>query len=267
MNIFSGNSTNCNGIYSLNYKVIIMYLPVSHGIGHCVITFRVVCLQVTRILTPRRAAIVVVTFFIVLIASVAPIYYVNRFAMVFNAAKNKTILAIVQTDDRWDIIKVSLTVNNVVIPFGAFAVVIVCTTILIVNLHRKTTWRKSVVVGSSENLMIRDQKVSKMILMISSVFIICFIPCCVGCVAMTLEPRIDMYGQYSNTFIVIFGASFILESANSSVNIFVYYNMSSKFRATFKDLLRVNGDEQQKEHKQINKHSAKLASTVNFVQL
>lgn len=193
--------------------------------------------QVNRIFTPKRASIIVVTLFTVLIVSVSPIYYVNRFSIVFKHSRNKSVLAIVQTDDRMDVLRVAVAINNIVIPFGAFAVVIVCTAILVVNLHRKSKWRQTVTAGNSENMLSRDQKVSKMILIISVVFIFCFIPSCVNCVAITIEPRIDMYGQYRNTFIVLFGLCFALESANSSVNIFVYYNMSSKFRKTCKQLV------------------------------
>lgn len=194
--------------------------------------------QVSRIFTPKRVSVIVLAFFVSLILSVSPIYYINRFAMVFKPALNKTLLGIVYTDNRMDVLKVTLAVNNVIMPFGAFAVIIICTIILVVKLRQKTKWRQStgVTAGNSENLLKRDQKVSKMVLLISSVFIICFVPSCVNFLAMTIEPRIEMYGQYSNTFVVIFGISFVLESINSSVNIFIYYNMSSKFRVNFRQL-------------------------------
>lgn len=194
--------------------------------------------QVSRIFTSQRASVIVIVFFVILVLSVSPIYCIDRFAMVFKPALNKTLLGIVHTDNRREVLKVTLAVNNVIMPFGAFAVIIICTTILVVKLHNKTKWRQSSVVtaSNSENLFKRDQKVSKMVLLISSVFIISFVPSCVNFLAITIEPKIDMYGQYSNTFIVIFGISFLLESINSSVNIFIYYTMSSKFRANFIDL-------------------------------
>lgn len=198
-----------------------------------------------RIFTPKRVSIIIVIFFICLLVSVSPIYCVNRFGMVFSDSRNKTIYGRIHTEGRFEVMKVSLAVNNVVIPTLAFLIVIICTSILVVSLHRKTKWRQNSTGGNSEHQLNRDQKVSKMVLIISTVFIICFIPSSVGCLVMTLEPEIEMYGRYRNTCLVIFGFSFTLESANSSVNIFIYYNMSSKFRAAFRELFCLE-DEVQK---------------------
>lgn len=76
--------------------------------------------------------------------------------MVFSPKRNKTILGIAYAENRLEILTTSIAVSNVIVPFGAFAIVIVCTAILIINLHRKPIWRKSAAATNSENLSSRD---------------------------------------------------------------------------------------------------------------
>lgn len=149
---------------------------------------------------------------------------------------NRTILGLIHSDNREIVEKVSVLINNVIIPFGSFATVIVCTVVLVIKLDEKAKWRSSSVCAESDHLVNRDQKISKMIIMISTVFIICFTPSCVSFLAVALEPRLAIDGDFNNTFIVIFGLGFVLESANSAVNIFIYYNMSSKYRRTLRQI-------------------------------
>lgn len=193
-----------------------------------------------RIFTSKRVAIIVVTFFVLLLGSVSPVFCITRLGQVFIASRNKTILATIPTEGRVSVYTATLAVNNVIIPFGAFAMVIICTATLVVSLHRKSKWRQFAAAVNSDQLSSRDQKVSKMILIISTVFIVCFIPSCVSCLAMTFVPDLDMYGRFRNTCLLIFGLNFTLESANSSVNIFVYYAMSSKFRAKLQELFKIH---------------------------
>lgn len=176
----------------------------------------------------------------ILLLGASPVYCVTRLGNVFRASRNKTILATLIFEGRRDIFSVSLALNNVVIPFGAFIMVITCTAILVVNLHRKTKWRKVAAAANAEQVFKRDQKISNMVLIISTVFIVCFIPTCVTCLAMAITPQIEMYGRYRNTSLVICGVDFALESTNSSINIFIYYNMSSKFKARLRELLRLS---------------------------
>ncbi|BFZ07850.1 hypothetical protein BsWGS_10889 [Bradybaena similaris] len=196
-------------------------------------------LKVKVILTSKRVTIFVMTVFILLLAGVSPAYCVTRLGDVFVASRNKSILAAIPTEGRMSVYTGTIIVNNVVIPFAAFATVIICTATLVVSLHRKTKWRQSASAVNSEQSVSRDQKVSKMVLIISTVFIVCFIPTAVSCLTVSLVPELDMYGRFRNTCLLIFGINFTIESANSSVNIFIYYNMSTKFRATFRELLKM----------------------------
>lgn len=75
-----------------------------------------------------------------------------------------------------------------------------------------------------------------MVVMITALFISCFVPLSVIFVGVLLEPELSAHGKYSNTILVIIGFDMILESVNSSSNIFIYHHMSSRFRSVFRRL-------------------------------
>lgn len=176
--------------------------------------------------------------------SASPVYCVNRFAWKFYPNRNKTIIGLVYTEDRESVEKVSFAINNVFIPFSSFVTVLICTIVLVVKLQRKTKWRQKVTTTDNfDTAAKRDQKVAKMVVTISTLFISCFIPVCIIFLAMTLTPEFSIDGKYKNIFIVVFGLSFILESTNSAVNIFIYYRMSSKYRTVFRKLFGFDKEE------------------------
>ncbi|XP_005100340.1 allatostatin-A receptor-like [Aplysia californica] len=196
-------------------------------------------LKVKNIITPKRVAIVIVCLFIILIASVSPVYYVNRIGPKLSQKRNRTVIGLLFTEDREEVEAISFAVNNVIVPFCAFFVVIVCTVTLVVKLRSKTKWRKETAsAGKSDNFSGRDQKVTKMVMMISTLFIVCFTPVSVMFIGMTVEPELSIDGQYRNLFFILFSFGFILESTNSALNIFIYYEMSSKYRTVFNHTFR-----------------------------
>lgn len=75
-----------------------------------------------------------------------------------------------------------------------------------------------------------------MIVMISTLFIVCFVPLSVMFLAVSLQPEFFIKDKCKHLCIVIGGFGLNLESVNASVNIFIYYKMSGKFRTTFHQL-------------------------------
>lgn len=199
-------------------------------------------MQVKTIITPKRVTIIIVIIYIVLIAAVAPVYFVTSYGLKFSPARNKTILGLIYTADRQNVETATHALNNVIIPFGAFVTVIVCTVVLVLSLKVKTDWRKkSTVHGQTDNLSNRDQKVSRMMAMISTIFIACFFPVSVFVVAIITVPQLSLDGAFANTLISLGSMAFILESTNSAINIFIYYHMSSRYRAVFRQLMSCSG--------------------------
>ncbi|BFZ12431.1 hypothetical protein BsWGS_15470 [Bradybaena similaris] len=198
-------------------------------------------LKVKSIVTPKRVAVVVVCLFIILTSSVSPVYMVSRLDHKYFQDINKTLIGIVYTKNRESVEQVSYFINNVFIPFGSFIVIIICTAILVAKLHEKAKWRKkSAVSAQADNVSTRNQKVAKMMVMISTLFVACFFPHSVGFIAMALLPELSVGGKFNDLLLILAGICFLLESINSSANIFFYYRMSSKYRAAFCELLHIS---------------------------
>ncbi|XP_013065800.2 N-formyl peptide receptor 3-like [Biomphalaria glabrata] len=191
-------------------------------------------LKVKLLITPKRVAGVVVLIFLIMVVVTLPVYYCNQFDWKYYPSKNRTLLGLVFTADREAIERILFTINSVVIPFSAFFAVIICTVILVIKLKEKTKWRQSsTAAGKSDNVSGRDQKVARMIVMVSALFIACFTPMTLFFVGMIVVPELSITGKYRNIFFICSSFSFILESTNSSLNIFIYYSMSSKYKSQF----------------------------------
>lgn len=147
-------------------------------------------------------------------------------------ARNRTILALAHTEDRASVEGPSFAVN-VFVRFSAYGIIIMCTIILVLKLRQKKNWREqSISSVQADRTYERDMKVTKMVVIISSVFIACFLPVCIVFIAMSAEPEFYVDGQYKNINTVTIGVGFMLESVSCASNIFIYFHMSTKFRAT-----------------------------------
>lgn len=180
-------------------------------------------------------AAVIVCVFMITAACESPVYVVNRLGLRFFPTRNRTLLTLIPCLDRTHVQKISFAINNFAMPVVAFVVITLCTTILVVNLDKNVKWRKSTTVGNS-NFSNRNLKVSKMILMISALFISCFVPVTIIMLALTFEPDLTVGGKNLDLGLVAGGVGFLLEAINSSSNIYIYYNMSTKYREAFRSL-------------------------------
>jgi hypothetical protein len=64
-------------------------------------------------------------------------------------------------------------------------------------------------------------------------------------------PSLSIQGKHLNIGIVVIGLSYTMECINSSMNIFIYYHMSSKYRDFFsQDFLYTNKQEERIKEKQ-----------------
>lgn len=195
-------------------------------------------------------------FVVIIVSNCAPVYYTTPFGIVNHPFLNKTWIAIEFTSYRRPIEKYTFAINSILLPFSAFALVVVSTIILVIKLKSKTKWRqKSTAPGRSDTLSSRDQSVSRMVVVISSIFIGCYIPVCVIFIGMVIEPKLSVDGTYGNMFAILFSFAYILESINASINIFVYYKVSSRYKAVFRQTFCKN---KQQKTTLVSKNTASL---------
>lgn len=165
-----------------------------------------------------------------------PIYSVNRLGQKFFPQKNKTLIGLLFADNRDAVEGISFLINNTFLPGTAFAIIIVCTVTLTFQLRNKSKWRKkSTSAGQGDLVSKRNQRVAKMVVIISTVFIACFIPMTIVFLVMFLEESFAIDGKHRGLAVLFVSLGLVLEAINSSSNIFVYHHMSSKYKEVFRE--------------------------------
>lgn len=194
--------------------------------------------QVKSLLTTKRIAVVIVCVYIILTSCNAPVYVVSSLGMKYFPDRNKSMLGVVYTSGGQTVEKYFFAINNAFVPLSSFVIIIICTVILVFKLSRANKWRKKSSVSlQGDGASSRNQKVSSMVVMISTLFIVCFIPLSFLFIVMSLFPELSFDGREKNLLLTIGGCIVIMESINSSSNIFIYYKMSTKYRITFRHLV------------------------------
>lgn len=168
--------------------------------------------------------------------SATPLFVVNKLGMKFSTSRNTTVLGLIFMDGRATIEKICYAVNSLSVPSATFIIIVACTIILSMGLKRATEWRKKSTQSQGDRTGNRNQKVGRMVVTISTLFIICFIPINISMLAMAFDPELSFSGKHFNIVVVLSGLSLLLESINSSMNVFIYYKMSTKYRETLDDI-------------------------------
>ncbi|XP_059173510.1 tachykinin-like peptides receptor 86C [Physella acuta] len=226
------------------------YLPIGwpfvcfSRISGCLTAFltleRFVCvafpLKVKRLITQRRTLVVNIFIYSLTIACTVPVFFGFQIEVSLDPNLNQTILRLVTSDQSSQLENVSLTFNFIV-HLTSFSVVTVFTVCLSQKFLQISEWRQTASVKSSSTAS-RDKRLVKLIILIAAIFIVCSLPGVVGIVVMLVVKDYNVTGLYRNTFIASYAIFFALGSINSTVNIFIYLNMSSKFKLTFMSLFR-----------------------------
>ena len=117
--------------------------------------------------------------------------------------------------------------------FISFGLVLVSSSFLIIRLKQSVKWRSST--GSTSGDSIKEEKVVRSVIFVCTLFIICFLPNILIGIVTLLYPEFNLESPYLGGLTAIsYTISFLGQAINSSVNIFVYYSMSTRFREVFR---------------------------------
>ncbi|XP_005111720.1 adenosine receptor A1 [Aplysia californica] len=193
-------------------------------------------LKVKTTITPGRTKTIIVSTYITLSLLMIPFCLGNRLEWVFDYSMNSTMLKTTYTPEKEMLEAISFLALGVLTTTFSFVFVICCTIVLIVKLNSKTKWRQTTAAKSDRvagGVGVKDQKVVKMVTFIAVIFIVCAVPPTLLFFYMLFDIDFRIDGFYKNLYLVIWSSAFLTETINSSVNIFVYLKMSSKYRAVF----------------------------------
>lgn len=205
------------------------------------ITFeRCICIALPfkfkSIITPFRSAMTCIGIFLVCIMIYAPIYTTGKIDYAWSPKKNRTLLRMVFNDSQSRVDSIVFGITTV-LTVATFLFVVVCTCILVATLWRQRKWREENAGGKTDAGEVaaqKDRKLVKMIIVISCMYIGLFLPGTIRKCAMSIVPGLGKGGVHGNLRHVISSFTDIAEGINSSMNIFVYLHMSTKYRSVFR---------------------------------
>ncbi|GFO30544.1 chemosensory receptor a [Plakobranchus ocellatus] len=214
--------------------------------------------KMKRIITPRFTLKAMLIIALLTIGPYSLITIRYNFAWVFYPQMNATILDVVTDNSRRAILieKVVLTIWGVVQPVVAFVIVVVCTIFLVIQLRKMASWRKSATsaerqkeINSAPKAAVhnsssrKEERLAKMVVVIATNFIVCFTPTFALLLAKAAFEELHFLGAYGRILLVLMLITYLGESISAGVNILIYYSMTTKFRSTLRQLLRLDDPE------------------------
>ncbi|KAK3800227.1 hypothetical protein RRG08_005198 [Elysia crispata] len=217
----------------------------------------VIPLKVKTLITRKRTVYFIVLNYVLHMFPAALVYIVIRFEWKFSEQRNRTVLGVkymhnpnqrALTDFIWLFYSLPLQ-------FIPLITVVICTIFLVIALNRSAQWRKAYSqtttkegqnrneIGISKGTAAKrrtrskEDRIGKTVMIIAIVFIVCSSPAAINNAVTRAEPEYRASGQYRKLNLFVAGSAACVNAVNSSVNIFIYYNMSSKFKLALKKLL------------------------------
>lgn len=166
--------------------------------------------------------------------SFEPEYETSYLGWKLDVKENKTLVGILHRSNAKNLEGVTFILFGI-LGFLSFVAVVIFTLILVIQLNKKTKWRTNANLEKqqSESISNRDRRTVTMVVMIAVVLIVCYTPGVIVSMVTFCEPEFSVTGKYANVYVASWSFVVTFESFNSSVNIFLYYHMSSKYRETF----------------------------------
>lgn len=190
-------------------------------------------LKMRNLITPWRSVLVLCVIYILMIISLIPEY------LEFNIDRNQTNASEITIGIRTSLQAVT-SLLFAVFGIGSFMAVIVFTSVLVWKLKVASDWRQrsQSATDSSRILTVRDKRTIKMIVLMACTLVLCYTPSIAITILEFVEPKFYVVGPFSEMFFILWSIACVCEVFDSSINIFYYYKMSSRFRESFHQLFR-----------------------------
>ncbi|XP_012935195.1 uncharacterized protein LOC106011137 [Aplysia californica] len=199
-------------------------------------------LRIKRLITRRTTSLAMIFIFATVVSSWSILYTGVDFAWAKEKNTNRTLLHVFDNGLRNARRKVAFSYGNT-IQCVSFILVVFFTSFMIVRLRKQAKWRSSTSAFGGETkkeksggLSTREARLVRMVVFISVILIVSSGPGVANLIAASIVPELSVMGRYANWHGVVWSVASLLSVVNSSVNIFVYYSMSSTYRAQFKQI-------------------------------
>ena len=122
-----------------------------------------------------------------------------------------------------------------------FTTIAVTTIITAIRLRRVVQWRQTSTSSASVSMTscVKEIALTKTLLATSVLFIVCLAPTIMVQIASFVEPEFYFTGRCYSLAYLLTNVMLFFRVSNSSFNFFIYYNMSTRYRETLRDIFRL----------------------------
>lgn len=225
-------------------------------------------LKAKTLLSARQMALIVLSVFTVCLVGTGfgsfkyePHAYLDP---VTNVTRYRTGLTDFYLNNRWLVDSIFEVTFNATVCVVAVVVVIAATVVIATRMRSVAAWRKQAAhVGASQQTTVpanqREAAVTRMLFVVCLVYAICTTPLAVNALTRNFLRDFVAGGPLNNVFFVTLTLTHLLVVINCSVNIIIYYTMSTRYRDTLWDMIGRRGSCKQKRHKTATESETRLS--------
>ncbi|XP_059168773.1 FMRFamide receptor-like [Physella acuta] len=222
-------------VYPHNYFVRVCgFITAFASVERCLCVFAP--FKVRLIITRKVSLFIVVCVYVILIFDLVPVYYMTYLDWRFFPETNSSKLGVHFRGNPRDVFGFIYFITDIFLPHTSFTIIVISNIILTAKM-RKRTGNKVKLTNASQKMMEKmikkDMNIIKMLLVVSALFIVCLIPQSALNTAIGFYREFGYQLKYQDRLILCYSVSYLTETVGSSVNIVVYYRMSTKFRSMF----------------------------------
>ncbi|XP_012944755.1 uncharacterized protein LOC101857522 [Aplysia californica] len=189
--------------------------------------------KVRDILTPGRSAAILALICTFSLASVSPILSTVELIRTRDPETNTTVVNMFLTRENPPRVQATnATVSTA--QTTALLCLLLLTGRLVISLNRHTKWRS---LHSQAGVRAADRRVVKVVVIVSVVLMVCYTPGQIYTAVSEFAPEFNYGRRHGYLYRASWALAYFLYTLNSSINLVIYYNMSSRYRATLQALL------------------------------
>lgn len=192
-------------------------------------------LRIKQIITRNVTFLIIVFIFLIALLYFLSIFYMAYLDWIVLPGSNSSKIGMVFRENFFYIWIITFLIDDMFVPYLTFFIIMLSNIVIALKLKARSAWRKSFRKTSSlkeDGISNKDKKAALTLVVVSIIFVACLLGQSVITSVAYQIPEMGFRGSRFDLNILCTSFAYVLECVSSSVNIIVYYKMSSKYRKT-----------------------------------
>ena len=170
-----------------------------------------------------------------LFALYAPNLFIYKINWRSDPETNRSVASLIENRALASVFPIVGGILFILKPVSIFAVIIGSS--ISIDKLKKATKKRRAMRESQSAASQSETRVTKMLLFLCVTYVVCVLPDVAGAFTTYFVPQFFFYRKHHNLFVVCFEVFFVASCLNSTVNVFAYMALSSRFRATVGEMI------------------------------